>query len=129
MRTPSRSKTLSRSFGASAHSMWYARPEQPPPLTAMRRPAAGVCRSSSSFFSRSTALSPSKTPLPMGFAVVAGAAVTSLRPRASRPLLLEVLDRRLDRVFGEHRAVNLHGWQRELFRDLLVGDRAGLVDR
>src|SRR5437879_3861310 len=117
MRTPSRSKILSRSLGASAHSMWYARPEQPPPLTAMRRPACGVWRSSSSFFSRSTALSPSKTPLPIGLAEVAGAALTSLRPRASRPLLLEVFDRRLDRVFGEHRAVDLDRRQRELFRD------------
>src|SRR5882724_7856743 len=92
----------------------------------MRRPAAGVCRSVSRWRSRSTALSPSKTPLPIGLAVVAGAAVTSLAPRGT--LLLEVFDGGLDRVFGEHRAVDLHGRQRELFGDLFVGDGAGLVD-
>mmetsp|Transcript_10256 Transcript_10256/g.31676 ORF Transcript_10256/g.31676 Transcript_10256/m.31676 type:complete len:208 (-) Transcript_10256:33-656(-) len=45
-------------------------------------------------------------------------------------LLLEVVvDRRPDRLLGEHRAVQLHGRQRELGRDVLVGDLHGLVER
>src|ERR1700733_16285794 len=44
-------------------------------------------------------------------------------------LLLPVTDRRTDRVFREHRAVNLHWRQRELLHNVRVRDRHRLVDR
>src|SRR5690242_12888354 len=37
-------------------------------------------------------------------------------------LLLPVVDGGADRVFRQHRAVNLHGWKRELFHDFRVFD-------
>src|SRR5262249_19732396 len=43
-------------------------------------------------------------------------------------LALPVLDRGLDAVLGEDRAVDLHGWEGELLYDLRVLDRHDLVD-
>src|SRR5262249_11170741 len=44
-------------------------------------------------------------------------------------LVLVVLDRRLDRVLGQHRAVDLHRRQCQLLDDLRVLDAHRLVDR
>ena len=41
-------------------------------------------------------------------------------------LLRPVLDGSVDRIFGQHRAVQLDGRQPELLRDLLVLDGVGL---
>src|SRR5918911_91381 len=46
-----------------------------------------------------------------------------------RRLRLIILDRRLDRVFGEHRAVDLHRRERKLLGDLRVLDLLGLLER
>src|SRR5262245_5218330 len=46
-----------------------------------------------------------------------------------RLLLLVVRDRGLDRVLGQHRAVDLDRWERELLDDLRVLDLHRLVDR
>src|SRR5690349_4245461 len=43
-------------------------------------------------------------------------------------LLLVVGNRRLDGVLSQHRAVNLHRWQRELGHDVGVLDRQRLID-
>src|SRR5947209_15186852 len=37
-------------------------------------------------------------------------------------LLLPVTNRRADRILCEHRAVNLHGWQRQFLNDIRVLD-------
>src|SRR5438874_9495676 len=44
-------------------------------------------------------------------------------------LLLVVGDRRLDRVLGQNRAVNLHRRKCELLRDMRVLDRQRLIER
>src|ERR1700722_10445742 len=44
-------------------------------------------------------------------------------------LLLPVTDRRADRIFCKHRAVNLHRRKRKLLDDVSVRDRKRLVDR
>eukprot|EP00302_Diacronema_sp_CCMP2436_P002324 CAMPEP_0179843146 /NCGR_PEP_ID=MMETSP0982-20121206/3534_1 /TAXON_ID=483367 /ORGANISM="non described non described, Strain CCMP 2436" /LENGTH=200 /DNA_ID=CAMNT_0021727525 /DNA_START=215 /DNA_END=818 /DNA_ORIENTATION=- len=59
--------------------------------------------------------------VPAGFTAAAAAAAGSL------PLLLEVFDRRLDCVLGQHRAVHLDGRKLELVRDVRVLDRAALL--
>src|SRR5262245_48201861 len=44
------------------------------------------------------------------------------------PLLLEISDRRLDRVLGQDRAMDLDGRQLQLVHDVRVLDFQGIVD-
>src|SRR5438132_9184986 len=54
---------------------------------------------------------------------------TLRRRRLHSLLLLPVVNRRTDRVFREHRAVNLDRRQRKLFHDLGILDLQSLVHR
>src|SRR5260221_7811997 len=102
-------------------------PEQPPPLTPSRTPLAGVdCARLDSCAliccaARVVTLTDNSATL----------LLVLLRDRPCRDplLLLPVGDGRLDGVLRQHRAVDLHGRQRQLLGDLLVGDLDRLVDR
>src|SRR5688572_8581684 len=114
--TPWLSNSWSSGFTASTNSSLYAMPEQPEVRTPRRRP----------------------TPLPRlarklctwlaAFSVSVIAMLLRLA-RSARVLFLVVLDRRLDRVLGEDRAVDLDRRQRQLLRDLGVLDGRRLVER
>ena len=54
---------------------------------------------------------------------------TQIRRPRLRVLLVKILDRTFDRVFRQHRAMQLHWRQTQLLRDLSVSDPASLLKR
>src|SRR5215467_8931240 len=123
--------------------MTYVKPEQPPPRMPSRSDASGVPRFASERFTASTALG--VKPMESADEVVAlvaaaGVAVWVILEGSSLllllrscsfprgPLLPVVGDRPLDRVLGEHRAVDLDRREVELVDDVDVLDLLRLVD-
>src|SRR5688500_15662118 len=121
--TPSMSNSLSCGPFSVSNSSRYDIPEHPPPFTPIRRNAVSgrFCWALSSFtcfvaFSESaTAMIPSSR--------LFGCRRDVIR----RALFLVVRERRLDRVLGQHRAVDLHGRQLQLVHDVRVLDLGRLV--
>src|SRR5881409_4021656 len=118
------SNSLSCGPFSVSNSSRYDMPEQPPPLTPMRRNAVSgrfcACLSSFTCF---VAASDSATAMPGPSRL--------FRCRAGRHrclLVLVVGERGLDRVLGQHRAVDLHRRQLQLVDDVGVLDLRRLVD-
>src|SRR3989441_4719860 len=125
---PSISNSLSCVPISLSNSSEYESPEHPPPFTPiLKKTFAG------SFWSRWSSLPCWPPPS------VTSTAITRSPPRSSRggrrggarlqPLLFAVRQRRLDRVLGEHRAVDLDGRQLQLIHDVGVLDLGRLVNR
>src|SRR5881296_1505262 len=120
------SNCLSNLPSSVSNSRLYESPEQPPPFTPIRRKAFSKPWPSKSSFTRLaavdvrwTAIAPLLLPPPLSC------------PRRCRlllrPLLLEVLDGRLDRVLGQDGAVDLDRRQLQLVHDVGVLDLQGVV--
>src|SRR6185369_12350429 len=130
----SKERTLSSGRGSvSDHSKRYEKPVQPPPRMPTRNPFGVVALAADAFLISATALS--VTPMAMSvlslcpwFVPVARCRLVAALGRLL-PLRLVVGDRALDRVLGQHRAVDLDGGQVQLFDDLGVLDRHRLIDR
>src|SRR5919198_3124652 len=100
-------------------------PEHPPPRTPMRRnTVSGRFCCALSAFTCLAAVSDIATAMPRSLLLFRCSAA-----RRGCMLVLVVRERRLDRVLGEHRAVDLHGRQLELVDDVGVLDLRRLVDR
>src|SRR5262249_47532717 len=102
-------------------------PEHPPPRTPIRRNALSSFCAVMSSLTRLIATGVSET------AMLVRLLAPLLRDLSRRrlplgPLLLEVADRRLDRVLGQHRAVDLDGGQLQLVDDVRVLDLQRVVD-
>src|SRR5437867_2645176 len=121
------SNCLSNLPSSVSNSRLYESPEQPPPFTPIRRKAfSRPCPSKSSFTRlaavgvRLTAIAPPLLSPPLSC------------PRRCRlllrPLLLEVLDGRLDRVLGQDGAVDLDRRQLQLGHDVRILDLERGVD-
>src|ERR1700674_5014693 len=116
---------------SSAYSSLYARPEQPVVRTPRRRPTPfpRLVRNLATWLA---AVSVSEIAI-----VVSGSRDSAgrrglgfdRRRRARTMLLLVIGGRRLDRVLGENRAVNLHRRKCELRRYVRVLDRQRLIER
>src|SRR5450432_1385214 len=123
-------KMLSVGLGASAHSNTYVKPVQPPPRTPTRIRASGVPRFARCFEISCAADSVTTTSrlevAGAGFAVSVWVAVADI---GLLMLLLVVLDRRLDGVFSEDRAVDLDRREVELLDDRGVRDLSCLLER
>src|SRR6059036_2330348 len=125
---PSISNSLSCVPISLSNSNEYESPEHPPPFTPILRKTF-----SGRFWARLSSLTC------LAAASVNSTAIKRSPPRSSRggrrsgarlqPLLFAVRQRRLDRVLGEHRAVDLDGRQLQLIHDVGVLDLGRLVDR
>src|SRR5215207_1860905 len=117
-------------------------PEQPLLRTPMRMPAVGLSRLSINALTRSAAAGVTDmtcgrgrrgrgaAAAGFGASVVVGVLMTlSLKLLGLLRLGAIVGDRRLDRILGQHRAVDLHRRQRQMLGDVGVLDGLGLVDR
>src|SRR5215216_210045 len=117
-------------------------PEQPLLRTPMRMPTVGLSRLSISAFTRSAAAGVTVMTCGRGRRGRAGAAglaasvvvvgvlmTLSLKLLGLLRLGAIVGDRRLDRILGQDRAVDLHRRQRQVLGDVGVLDGLGLVDR
>src|SRR5215831_4750429 len=92
--------TLSSGRGSlSDHSNRYEKPVQPPPRMPTRSPFGSVARVPAAFLISATALSVT--------AIDIRSSAVSVRPVRLRALRLVVRDRALDRILGQHRAVDL----------------------
>src|SRR3990172_6793480 len=151
---PSISNSLSCGPSSVSNSSEYDRPEHPPPFTPIRRNTVSgrcwACLSSLTCLAaasdRVTAIArplPSRgrrrgprprgggpPPVPVVRPPPSGGGRGGLGPGERVPVLVPVVrQRRLDRVLGQHRAVDLDGRQPELVHDVRVLDLPGLVDR
>src|SRR5437764_1144244 len=125
------SNSTSSGRTSSAYSTRYARPEQPDVRTPRRKPTplprfakcAATC-----FAAVGVSFTPSMSVCrsPRGFR---RCGFRRCSRRSVRVSSLVIGDRRLDGVFGEDGAMNLHGWQRELLGDLRVLDGECFVER
>src|SRR5207249_7101637 len=116
---PSISNSLSCVPISLSNSSEYESPEHPPPFTPILRKTF-----SGRFWARLSSLTC------LAAASVNSTAIKRSPPRSSRggrrsgarlqPLLFAVRQRRLDRVLGEHRAVDLDGRQLQLIHDVGV---------
>src|SRR5450631_3416810 len=127
-------KMLSVALGSSAHSNTYVKPVHPPPRTPTRIRAFGVPRLVRCFaISCAAATVTSTSFLEMGaagaFAVSLWVAVALIFSPRLLMLLPVVLDRRLDGIFCEDRAVDLDRREVELLDDLRVLDLGRLLER
>src|SRR5438309_11272501 len=125
---PSISNSLSCGPISLSNSSEYESPEHPPPFTPIRKKTVSgrLCARLSSL-TWLAAASVSAT------AIERSPPRPSSRGRGDRallhPLRLVVRQRRLDRVLGEHRAMDLDGRQLQLAHDVGVLDLGRLVDR
>src|SRR5262245_63955299 len=101
-----------------SNSSEYDKPEHPPPLTPMRRNTFSRCWAVMSCLTCFAAFSVNASAMIRRFLLRAPVPsplrCVLLSRRFRRPLLPVVEKRRLDRVLGENRAVNLHGRQLQL---------------
>src|ERR1044071_5933222 len=96
----------------------------------MRIPMEGLPRLSSSSCTRCAAASVSLMAWGRGLAMISSTLVSVLLGRVAALVLLAVVaNRRLDRILGQDRAVDLHRRQRQVLGDLGVLDRLRLVQR
>src|SRR5262245_37290324 len=126
---PSSSNSLSWGPRSLSNSREYDMPEHPPPLTPiLRKTVSGRFCARLSSFTCFAAASDSATAI----VFVPPATCRYLFGRCGsrrRCVLFPVVgQRRLDRVLGEHRAVDLHRRQLQLVDDVGVLDLASLVD-
>src|SRR5260370_17087275 len=123
------SNFLSRGPVSLSNSSEYERPEQPPPLTPIRRYTLSRFWVFSTSFPCSTAVSVSVSAIELGLLAPLLRRVPARGSFALDPLFLVVLERGLDRVLGQHRAVDLHRGQLQLAHDVGVLDLGRLVHR
>src|SRR5512138_747231 len=123
------SNFLSRGPVSLSNSREYERPEQPPPLTPIRRYTFSRFWVFISSFTCFTAVSVSVSAIARGSPLHPLRRVPARGGFALDPLLLVVLQRGLDCVLGQHRAVDLHGRELELAHDVGVLDLGRLVHR
>src|SRR5262249_60562194 len=124
--TPSSSNFLSCLPSSESNSSEYDNPEQPPPFTPMRRKTFSSFCSSRSFFTCVFALSVSASAISPSSSSFLGCAVLG---RRLLPLLLVVLEGRLDGILGQDGAMDLHGRQLELVHDVRVLDLGRFLHR
>src|ERR1700730_4063230 len=116
------SNFLSRGPVSLSNSREYERPEQAPPLTPTRRYTVSRFWVFISSFTCFTAVSVSASAMACRSPFLPLRRVPAGRGFALDPLLLVVLERGPDRVFREHRAVDLHRGQLQLAHDVGVLD-------
>src|SRR5262245_19421881 len=125
------SNFLSRGPTSLSNSSEYDRPEHPPPFTPIRRYTFSRFCALISAFTCLAAFSVSATAMvldpPRDVGPRSGGAL-ALGRRGARPLLPVIGERRLDRVLGQHRAVDLDGRQLELVHDVGVLDLPRVLD-
>src|SRR5688500_17413934 len=121
--TPSMSNSLSCGPFSVSNSSRYDMPEQPPPFTPIRRNAVSgrFCWALSSF-TCFVAFSESATAM-----IRSSRLLRCCRDVIRRAFFLVVGERRLDRVLGQHRTVDLHRRQLQLVHDVRVLDLGRLV--
>src|SRR5882672_2985067 len=123
---PSISNSLSCGPISLSNSSEYERPEHPPPFTPiLRKTVLGSFCACLSSFTCLTAASDNVSAMEL-FSSPALPGRLGVR----RALLVAVVrQRRLDRVLGQHRAVDLDRGQLQLVHDVRVLDLRGLVHR
>src|SRR5262252_9647638 len=123
---PSSSNSLSWGPRSLSNSREYDMPEHPPPFTPiLRKTVSGRFWARLSSFTCFAAASDSRTAIGLR----SSRYLFRRRGGVRRSALLPVVGQRgLDRVLGQHRAVDLHRRQLQLVHDVGVLDLGGLVD-